>query len=159
MAAVQEKVSTEVLERLFDMRDRLKKERAVEAFRSAMTAFQAECPIIVKSKAVKNKDGKSVRYKYAPLDVIVKAVQPLLKKYGFSYVSLNTLYKQSDIITLHCPLNLETMHIINKTSIKKMKNGVMRINTSRGKLINTIDLIAALKKGKVGSAGLDVYEE
>ncbi len=81
------------------------------------------------------------------------------KKYGFSYVSLNTLYKQSDIITLHCPLTPETMHIIDKKSIEKMKDGVMIINTGRGKLINTVDLIAALKKEKIGSAGLDVYEE
>jgi D-lactate dehydrogenase len=81
------------------------------------------------------------------------------KKYGFSHVDLDTLYKKSDIITLHCPLTPETAHIINKLSIRKMKDGVMIINTGRGKLINTADLIAALKKGKVGSAGLDVYEE
>jgi D-lactate dehydrogenase len=81
------------------------------------------------------------------------------KKYGFSYVSLDTLYKQADIITLHCPLTPETIHIIDKSSIKKMKGGVMIINTGRGKLISTVDLIAALKKGKIGSAGLDVYEE
>ncbi len=81
------------------------------------------------------------------------------KKYGFTYVDLDTLYKESDIVTLHCPLTPETMHIIDKSSIKKMKDGVMIINTGRGKLIDTVDLIAALKKGKVGSAGLDVYEE
>ncbi len=81
------------------------------------------------------------------------------KKYGFSYVDLDTLYSQSDIISLHCPLTPETMHIIDKSSIKKMKDGVMIINTGRGKLIDTVDLIAALKKGKIGSAGLDVYEE
>jgi D-lactate dehydrogenase len=81
------------------------------------------------------------------------------KKYGFTYVDLDILYKESDIITLHCPLNPTTMHIIDKSSIKKMKNGVMIINTGRGKLIHTVDLIAALKKGKIGSAGLDVYEE
>jgi len=81
------------------------------------------------------------------------------KKYGFTYVNLDTLYKESDIITLHCPLTPETMHIIDKSSIKKMKDGVMIINTGRGKLIDTVDLIAALKKGKVGNAGLDVYEE
>ncbi|MBN1695781.1 2-hydroxyacid dehydrogenase [candidate division WOR-3 bacterium] len=81
------------------------------------------------------------------------------KKYGFTYVTLDTLYKESDIITLHCPLTPETMHIIDKSSVKKMKDGVMIINTGRGKLIDTVDLIAALKKGKVGSAGLDVYEE
>jgi len=81
------------------------------------------------------------------------------KKYGFSYVDLNTLYKKSNIITLHCPLTPETKHVINKKSIDKMKDGVMIINTGRGKLINTVDLIAALKRGRVGSAGLDVYEE
>jgi D-lactate dehydrogenase len=81
------------------------------------------------------------------------------KEYGFSYVDLNTLYKKSDIVTLHCPLTPETVHIIDKLSINKMKDGVMIINTGRGKLINTVDLIAALKEGKVGSAGLDVYEE
>jgi D-lactate dehydrogenase len=81
------------------------------------------------------------------------------KKYGFTYVNLDTLYKESDIITLHCPLTPETVHIIDKSSIEKMKDGVMIINTGRGKLIDTVDLIAALKKGKVGNAGLDVYEE
>jgi D-lactate dehydrogenase len=81
------------------------------------------------------------------------------REYSFTYVDLDTLYKESDIITLHCPLTPETMHIIDKSSIKKMKDGVMIINTGRGKLIDTVDLIAALKRGKVGSAGLDVYEE
>ncbi len=81
------------------------------------------------------------------------------KKYGFFYVDLDRLYRESDIISLHCPLTPETMHIIDELSIKKMKDGVMVINTGRGKLINTVDLIAALKKGKIGSAGLDVYEE
>ena len=81
------------------------------------------------------------------------------KEYGFSYVGLDTLYKKSDIVTLHCPLTPGTVHLIDKSSIKKMKDGVMIINTGRGKLINTVDLIAALKKGEVGSAGLDVYEE
>lgn len=81
------------------------------------------------------------------------------EKYEFSYVDLNTLYNRADIISLHCPLTPETMHLINKSSIKKMKDGVMIINTGRGKLIKTVDLIDALKEGKVGSAGLDVYEE
>ena len=81
------------------------------------------------------------------------------KRYEFSYVDLDTLYRVSDIITLHCPLTPDTMHLIDKSSIKKMKDGVMIINTGRGKLINTVDLIEALKNGKVGNAGLDVYEE
>jgi len=81
------------------------------------------------------------------------------KKLNFKYVDLDTLYKESDIITLHCPLNKETFHIINKESIGKMKDNVMIINTGRGRLINTKDLIAGLKNHKIGYAGLDVYEE
>lgn len=76
-----------------------------------------------------------------------------------TYVSLDELYAQSDIISLHCPLTKETEYIIDKNSISKMKDGVMIINTGRGKLINTYDLIQGLKKRKVGFAGLDVYEE
>jgi len=78
---------------------------------------------------------------------------------GFTYVDLDTLYKESDIITLHCPLTPDTRHLINADSIKKMKDGVMIINTGRGKLIATVDLVEGLKQGKIGGAGLDVYEE
>lgn len=81
------------------------------------------------------------------------------KEVGFEYVSLEELYKLSNIISLTCPLNAQTHHMINKDSIAMMKNKVMLINTGRGGLINTIDLVEALKEKKVGSAGLDVYEE
>lgn len=81
------------------------------------------------------------------------------KELGFSYVELDTLYKESHIISLHCPLNKQTEYIINDTSINKMKNGVMIINTGRGKLIDTKALIDGLKNRKISSAGLDVYEE
>lgn len=81
------------------------------------------------------------------------------KKLGIEYVPLETLYRESDVISLHCPLTPENKHMINRNSISKMKRGVMIINTSRGKLINTAALIEALKSGHVGSAGLDVYEE
>jgi len=76
-----------------------------------------------------------------------------------SYVPLGELIKKSDIISLHCPLNRETEHMINEETIGEMKNGVMIINTGRGKLIDTQALIRGLKCGKIGSAGLDVYEE
>jgi D-lactate dehydrogenase len=76
-----------------------------------------------------------------------------------SYVSLEELNKKSDIISLHCPLTQETEYMINKESINKMKNSVVIINTGRGKLIDTQALINGLKCGKIGSAGLDVYEE
>jgi len=78
---------------------------------------------------------------------------------GFEYVSLDELYKESDIISLNCPLTKETYHLINKASIAKMKDGVMLINTGRGHLVDTKDLIGALKANKIGAAGLDVYEE
>lgn len=79
--------------------------------------------------------------------------------HSFQYVTLDQIYRESDIISLHCPLMRETEFMINKDAIAKMKRGVMLINTSRGKLVKTQDLIDALKKGQVGSAGLDVYEE
>ncbi len=78
---------------------------------------------------------------------------------GISYVSLDVLYHQSDIISLHCPLTKQTEHMINKRAIDQMKTGVMIINTGRGKLIHTKDLITGLKHKKIGCAGLDVYEE
>ena len=81
------------------------------------------------------------------------------KQYDVKVVSLDELYANSDIISLHCPLTPDTKFLINKDSIAKMKKGVMIINTGRGKLINTEDLIEGLRSKQVGSAGLDVYEE
>lgn len=78
---------------------------------------------------------------------------------GFEYTTLDKLFTNSDIISLNCPLTKETEYIINKNTIAKMKNGVMLINTGRGKLIKTSDLVQALKSGKISAAGLDVYEE
>jgi D-lactate dehydrogenase len=81
------------------------------------------------------------------------------KKYDVEYTTLDELYSRSDIISLHCPLTKETEYIIDKDSIAKMKDGVMIINTGRGKLIHTHALINGLKSKKIGFAGLDVYEE
>jgi len=72
--------------------------------------------------------------------------------------SLDKLLSESDIITLHIPLTSETKYIINKASINLMKDNVMIINTSRGALINTEDILKAIENGKVGYLGLDVYE-
>ena len=83
----------------------------------------------------------------------------LKQKYNVIYTSHETLFEQSDIITLHVPLSEKTKHIINKNSIQLMKPEVMLINTSRGKLVNTKHVINALKSGKIGSFGMDVYEE
>ena len=78
---------------------------------------------------------------------------------GLNYVELPELFAKSDIISLHCPLTDETRHIINAESIAMMKKGVTIINTSRGALVNTEDLITGIKDRKVGAACLDVYEE
>ena len=85
--------------------------------------------------------------------------EELKQKYNVTYTDYETLCKQSDIITLHVPLTEKTKYIINKDSIKMMKTGVMLINTSRGKLVNTKDVITALKSEHIGSFGIDVYEE
>lgn len=75
-----------------------------------------------------------------------------------SYVDLDTLYKESDIITLHLPLTKDTRHIINKKSIASMKDGVILINTARGGLIDNCALIEGIESGKLSGAGLDVVE-
>lgn len=75
------------------------------------------------------------------------------------YTTMDELYHNSDIISLHCPLTDETKYLINDYSISKMKDGVMIINTGRGQLIHTNALIEGLKNKKIGAAGLDVYEE
>ena len=82
-----------------------------------------------------------------------------MEEKGVQYLPLIDLLKQADLISLHCPLNEQTRHIINDQTIGMMKNGVMLINTSRGALINTADAIEALKTGRIGYLGLDVYEQ
>jgi len=81
------------------------------------------------------------------------------KDSGIEYVELEELFRRSDIISLHAPLTKETYHIINQDSIALMKDGVIIINTSRGALIDSEALLEAIKNGKIGGAGLDVYEE
>ncbi len=82
-----------------------------------------------------------------------------LRSLGVRYVTLDDLWPACDIITLHCPLLPATEHLINADSLARMRDGVMLINTSRGKLIDTDAVIDALKTGRVGHLGLDVYEE
>ena len=78
---------------------------------------------------------------------------------GVEYTELDTLLTRADIISLHCPLTPDTHHLIDEHAIAKMKSGVMLINTSRGALVDTVAVIAALKTMKIGYLGLDVYEE
>jgi D-lactate dehydrogenase len=82
-----------------------------------------------------------------------------LEAAGVQYLPLVDVLKQSDILSLHCPLTEQTKHLINKTSLNLMKDGSMLINTSRGGLIDTKAAIDALKKGKLGYLGIDVYEQ
>ena len=82
-----------------------------------------------------------------------------LEAIGVSYHPLIEIFAQADIISLHCPLNDQTRHLINADSMSMMKKGVMLINTSRGALIDTQATIKALKSGQLGYLGLDVYEQ
>ena len=75
------------------------------------------------------------------------------------YVALDDLFAESDIISLHCPLNDGTFHTINADAIEKMKKGVVIVNTSRGALIDAEALLDGIKSRKIGAACLDVYEE
>lgn len=81
------------------------------------------------------------------------------EKYGLVFYNLDQLLRNADIISLHCPLTEDTNHLINKNSISKMKPGSIIINTARGGLINTADLVDALSSGIISFAALDVHEE
>lgn len=103
------------------------------------------------SKLLKGFGSKLIAYDIAENEELVAA--------GVEFLPLEEVFQQSDIISLHCPLNKHTKHIINKASIAKMKDGVMIVNTSRGALIKTEDAIAGLKDRKIGYLGIDVYEQ
>jgi D-lactate dehydrogenase len=95
------------------------------------------------------------------MDVVAFDVQQDddMKRLGVTYVDMDDLFRQSDVITLHLPLMKETHHVIDARAIELMKDDVMLINTSRGGLVDTDAVIAALKRRRIGSLGLDVYEE
>ena len=82
-----------------------------------------------------------------------------LEATGVIYLSLIDIFQQADIVSLHCPLNEQTKHIINEQTIAMMKDGVMLINTSRGALVDTPSVIEGMKTGRIGYLGLDVYEQ
>jgi D-lactate dehydrogenase len=82
-----------------------------------------------------------------------------LVELGVKYVAVAELLAASDVITLHCPLTPETHHLVNAETLATMKDGVMLINTSRGGLLDTRAVLRALKAGRIGYLGLDVYEE
>ncbi len=101
-------------------------------------------------KLLKNFDTKILAFDIVKSDEI--------SKLGAKYTSLEKIYQKSDIISLHCPYNKENHYMINKKNIQKMKKNIMLINTSRGELINTKHIIDAIKKKKIGSLAIDVYE-
>jgi len=106
------------------------------------------------------KIGKCVINILAGFGCQILVYDPLLEKeYKTTSVDLNALYSESDIISLHVPLTVKNKHMINSEAIGRMKKGVMLINTSRGGLVDTYALIEGLKSGRIGYAGLDVYEE
>jgi D-lactate dehydrogenase len=89
----------------------------------------------------------------------IRRDEELELKYNVRYTDLDNLCSKSDIITIHTPLNENTRYIINKQQLQQMKKGVMLINTSRGALINTKELIEFIEKGRVAYFGTDVYEK
>ena len=103
-------------------------------------------------KILKGFDMKVIAYDLFPN-------QKVAEELGFEYVSLDELYANSDIISLNCPLTKDTQYMINRRSMLKMKDGVILVNTGRGMLIDSADLVEALKDKKVGAVALDVYEE
>ena len=103
-------------------------------------------------KILKGFDMKVIAYDLFPN-------QKVADELGFEYVSLDELYANSDIISLNCPLTKDTQYMINRRSMLKMKDGVILVNTGRGQLIDSADLVEALKDKKVGAVALDVYEE
>ena len=103
---------------------------------------------------------KQISFKLEKSDIALIAYDVFpAKDSGIKYVSLDELYAESDIISLHCPLTDDTRHMINEEAISKMKKGVVIVNTSRGALINGEALVDGLMARKVGAACLDVYEE
>ena len=87
------------------------------------------------------------------------AENPTCVELGVRYVDLDTLWAESDVVTLHAPLTPETQHLVDAKAIARMREGVMIVNTSRGALIDTRAAIVGLKSGRIGYLGLDVYEE
>ena len=81
------------------------------------------------------------------------------RQLGVTYVDRDTLFAESDIVSLHCPLTPDTYHLVDAQTLGRMKDRVMLVNTSRGALVDTAAVIEALKAGKLGSLGIDVYEE
>jgi D-3-phosphoglycerate dehydrogenase len=107
--------------------------------------------------------GRAVIERLTPFKTRILAYDPVLsdeafRALGCEKVALEHLFATSDLITLHCPSTAETRHMINARSLSRMKDGVLLVNVARGTLVDTAALVAALRSGKVGGAGLDVTD-
>jgi D-3-phosphoglycerate dehydrogenase / 2-oxoglutarate reductase len=100
--------------------------------------------------------AKPFRFRQIAFDPVVPV--EVFAQQGVEHVDLDTLLRTSDIISLHCPLRPETRHLVNGESIARMKAGTILVNTARGPLVNEVDLVAALRAGKIVGVGLDVFE-
>lgn len=87
------------------------------------------------------------------------ARNPAAEALGVTYTTLDELFAESHVISLHCPLTPQTRHLINAAALRRMREGVVILNTGRGPLIDTRAVISALKSGRLGALALDVYEE
>lgn len=83
---------------------------------------------------------------------------PIALELGVTYCTLDEIYAQAHVITLHCPMSKENYHMLNRKAFAKMRRGMMVINTSRGGLLNSSDAVEALKSGIISALGVDVYE-
>ncbi len=118
MTAIEKGLPVETMERLLAMRDKLVAEQARNAFFADLAEFQRRCPVIVKDKDVLNKDGRSIRYRYAPLDSIIRQVGDLLAEYGFAYQF--TTEADKDAVRVTCHARHRTGHTETTTFVSKI---------------------------------------
>lgn len=110
---------------------------------------------------IRGLDMRVLLYDPYPVKEIVDKTPEAMEKWGrdVTYVDIDKLFRESDVISLHCPLTKDTHYIINRENINKMKDGVLLVNTSRGGLVDTQALLEGLANNKFAGVGLDVYEE
>lgn len=129
MSAIEKNLPVETMEKLLAMRRELQKEYAERLYNEALAAFQAECPVIQKNKKVMNKDGRSVRYCYAPMDDIISQVRGLLTKHGFSYdigQKIDNSKEKTDWLVVYCTATHRAGHSKTKEfPIPVAKSGYM----------------------------------
>jgi hypothetical protein len=153
MTALKEGMSIEVIEKLLTLKERIEKNEAEKAYQEAMSKFQAECPVIPKKKPVKNKDGKTTRYKYAPIDDIVPIVYPIMTKNNLSFTVKTHLETKDEISGMTAVAKIS--HILghsettdfwapiddNEYMTRQQRYGSTRTFTSRYALCDALGII------------------